>query len=291
LPQGEFLARVRSPRQRAVPLLDNSRRRVHRDDLDFLPDCRGQRKADLPQRSVPDVQVELMVYVQLATVQTHKRQRFRRHLGRFRAHVQPATDSRAVLITVLQSSPRSGSSSTVRPVGGHWLQIVGQLRHQQLDVRRGLDQQRAFQLVGTGQSQFGQRNVGEAFVALQPAIRVPLGRQGNLKRLAGNQRLGKFESDHLQRCIRSRIRNRIDAAPRRRFPLHALARRQQGSDFPFARQEHFNIKERRVTRFDRDAAPQHKSGSIHLDQRRHRRLQGPAPCCHAQRQAEVLVPK
>ena len=72
----------------------------------FFADCRGQCKADVAYLSVPDVQAELIVHVQFATVQPHKSQGLGRHLGWFRSDAKPAADSRIVLVVVLQGSTR-----------------------------------------------------------------------------------------------------------------------------------------------------------------------------------------
>ncbi len=63
LPQIQVGLVVATARQRAVPLFDDSCRRVQGKNLDFLADRRGQRELDLPQASLPDVQIELIVHV------------------------------------------------------------------------------------------------------------------------------------------------------------------------------------------------------------------------------------
>ena len=194
LPQVDLGTTVTGVRKQRMTLFDDSCRRVYWNDLDLLADRHGQRKGELPYLSMPDVQVELVVYVQLATIEPHKSQRFRRHLRRFRSDLKPAANTRVVLITVLQGSTRSLSGSSVRPVGGHRLQVVRQVGHLQLDVGRCPDQHRPFNLVGTNQPQFGQRQLTESFILLQGAVEMPLGRQCDFQRLAGAQWFDEIES-------------------------------------------------------------------------------------------------
>ena len=92
--------------------------------MDLLADGGGQREADLPYLSVPDEQVELIVYVQFATVEPHEGQRFRRHPGRSRSYLEPPAYASIVLEMVLQSSTRRLGGNAARPFGGHRLQIV-----------------------------------------------------------------------------------------------------------------------------------------------------------------------
>ena len=78
-------------------------------DLDFLADRRGQRELDLPHRSLPDVQIGLIVHVQFATVQPHECQRFRRHPGRLHSDLKPAALRRVVPVAVLQGGAGTAS--------------------------------------------------------------------------------------------------------------------------------------------------------------------------------------